>query len=181
MPAAGRAGIFRRDGDVWVVALDGQPVQLRHMKGLSDIATLLGRPGVEVHVAELIDSGVDASSGADATLDRTAVSQYRERLADLIDDEQDATRGGDIERASRARDERERIVAQLSADLGLGGRARAQGSVAERARKTVRTRVAHALKRVEAGHSTLGRHLRASIRTGIFCAYEPPEPVDWEL
>jgi hypothetical protein len=177
----GRTGVFRRDGDVWLVGLGDPPVRMRDIKGLADIATLLARPGSEIHVAELLDSGLSAGTNNDATLDRTALAAYRERLADLIEEENDAEQAGDLERAGRARDEREQITAQLSADLGLGGRARVQGSHAERARKTVRTRIAHALKRVEDVHPGLGRHLRASIRTGAFCAYDPPEPVAWEL
>jgi pimeloyl-ACP methyl ester carboxylesterase len=174
-------GVFRRDGDVWMVGLGDALLRVRDVKGLADIATLLARPGVDIHVAELVDSGIGADASADATLDRTAIAGYRERLADLIEEETEADQSGDIERASRAREERQQITAQLSADLGLGGRARVQGNSAERARKTVRTRVAHALKRIESAHPTLGRHLRASIRTGVFCAYEPSEPVHWEL
>jgi hypothetical protein len=176
-----RTGVFRRDGDVWLVGLGDPPVRMRDSKGLADIATLLARPGAEIHVAELLDAGLGSSANNDATLDRTAIASYRERLADLIDEENDADQAGDLERASRAREEREQITAQLSADLGLGGRPRMQDSHIERARKTVRTRIAHALKRIEDVHPTLGRHLRASIRTGVFCAYEPPEPVAWEF
>jgi pimeloyl-ACP methyl ester carboxylesterase len=178
---ASRTGVFRRDGDVWLVGLGDERVRVRDVKGLADIAALLARPGAEVHVAELLDSGIGADASAHATLDRTAIAAYRERLADLIAEENDAEQDGDIERGSRAREERQQITSQLSSDLGLDGRARVQGSSAERARKTVRTRVAHALKRIESAHPALGRHLRASIRTGIFCAYEPADPLHWEL
>jgi hypothetical protein len=178
---AARTGVFRPDGDVWLVGLGDAAVRVRNMKGVADIAALLARPGREVHVAELLGSAVGENASEDATLDRTAIAAYRERLADLIDEENDAEQAGDSERASRAREEREQITAQLSADLGLGGRARVQGSSAERARKTVRTRVAHALRRIERAHPELGRHLRASIRTGGFCVYEPADPIHWEL
>jgi pimeloyl-ACP methyl ester carboxylesterase len=178
--AARREGVFVRDGDVWVVGLDGADVRVRDMKGLADIAVLLDRPGVEVHVAELVGADRMPSPGsAQARLDARAIMELRRRLADLADDETEAEAAGDSERASRARSERDAIVEQVSADVGLGGRSRPTDDWVERARKAVRTRVAAALKRIEDLHPSLGRHLRASIRTGVFCAYEPVEPIDW--
>ena len=35
-------------------------------------------------------------------------------------------------------------------------------------------------KRIEAEHPSAGRHLRRSVQTGAFCAYDPAEPVRWE-
>ena len=35
--------------------------------------------------------------------------------------------------------------------------------------------------RVERELPELGRHLRASVRTGTFCSYEPERPVVWEV
>jgi hypothetical protein len=37
------------------------------------------------------------------------------------------------------------------------------------------------IERIEAMHPPLGRHLRASIRTGFWCAYEPEHPVAWRV
>lgn len=38
-----------------------------------------------------------------------------------------------------------------------------------------------AMKRIAAAHPTLGRHLKATIRTGYFCSYMPDPRVDWDL
>ncbi|MGH9281609.1 MAG: hypothetical protein ACRD0S_01595, partial [Acidimicrobiales bacterium] len=73
------------------------------------------------------------------------------------------------------------LLAQLSGGVGLGGRARRAGSSAEKARVTVTRRIRDAMARVEAAHPELGRHLRHSVRTGAFCAYDPVTPVSWEL
>jgi hypothetical protein len=180
-PIRGR-GVFRREGDVWLVAYGGTSARLRHSKGMDDLAVLLARPGREVHVAELMGIAVDPrGSSGDVTLDRTSIDALRHRLADLEDDETAALASGDSERAALVAAERDAIIERLSADLGLGGRARRVPDAVERARKAVQTRLATTLKRLERDHPPLGRHLRACLRTGTFCAYDPPEPVDWHL
>ena len=37
-----------------------------------------------------------------------------------------------------------------------------------------------AMKKIAAAHPALGRHLKATIRTGYFCSYTPDPRVDWE-
>lgn len=179
----GRAGVFRREGDVWLLGLDGVPVRLRDTKGLADIARLLAYPNREAHVAELL--GITGEMGlrpaADHRIDQQAIVAYRARLADLATEQDDAEAMHDVERAARARLERDALVERLSADLGLGGRARVHDDWAERARKAVRARIASALNRIDGEHPALGRHLRASIRTGAFCVYAPADPVTWQL
>ena len=93
----------------------------------------------------------------------------------------DADDVGDHDRAERARSEREAIVAALAAAYGLGGRSRRTGDLAERARTAVTWRIRDAIRRVEAVHPELGRHLRASVRTGSFCSYAPEEDPRWRL
>ncbi|HXW21477.1 MAG TPA: hypothetical protein VEK14_01050, partial [Rhodomicrobium sp.] len=48
--------IFRREGDFWTVAYDGEIFRLRDIKGLGYIAHLLGQPETEVHALELMAS-----------------------------------------------------------------------------------------------------------------------------
>jgi hypothetical protein len=177
-----RTGVFRRDGDVWLVGLDGATARVRAVKGLDDIALLLTRPGREVHVAELVGASDQPRTDAGAPLlDREAIASLRARLGELADDEREAEQRGDVETAAKAHAEREAIMQRVSADVGLGGRSRPSDDWVERARKAVRTRVAHALKRIESAEPAVGRHLRASVRTGEFCAYEPPDAVRWQL
>ena len=49
----------------------------------------------------------------------------------------------------------------------------------ERARKAVRRRIRDALNRVSRLHPGLGRYLNASIRTGVFCSYQPEHGQTW--
>ena len=92
-----------------------------------------------------------------------------------------ADRAGEADRSVRLAAERDRLIAELSAAVGLGGRARPTGSSAERARTTVTTRVKDALRRLDAAHTEAARHLRRSLRTGAFCRYDPDPVATWEV
>jgi predicted ATPase len=188
--------VFRKEGDYWAVAFAGTTIRLKDSKGLRDIARLLATPGREVAAVDLAwasgpdTSGRSASIGtlglgvethAGETLDAEARAEYRLRLADLQQEIADADAGNDLERASRAREEREFLVAELAAALGLGGRARKMLDPSERARKAVTGRVREAISHIEKAHLELGRHLRRSVRTGSFCLYDPPAPTGWLL
>jgi hypothetical protein len=73
------------------------------------------------------------------------------------------------------------LTRELSQALGLHGKLRNR-SVAERAGVTVTKRLKDALRQVERSHPVLGQHLRASIKTGMFCVYAPPagQGVAWK-
>src|SRR5207302_6076204 len=94
-PAA-RLGVFRREGEVWLLSLDTVAVRLRDRKGLADIARLLSRPYTEVHVAELVDAGeLGPRPTADARLDDSAIAAYRARIDDLRCEEDEARAAND--------------------------------------------------------------------------------------
>ena len=88
---------------------------------------------------------------------------------------------GTRDAAARASEEREFLVAELTGAYGLDGRPRRAGDPAERARTTVTSRIRDALGRIETAHPDLGRHLRASVRTGTFCVYAPERPMVWDV
>lgn len=108
------------------------------MKGLSDIARLLDRPGQEMHVLDLTASATPSSPaaapehrrGAGNTgdvIDSQARQAYRSRLIELDREIQEADEFADLERAEQARSERDALVSQLASAYGLGGRAPAIG------------------------------------------------------
>jgi hypothetical protein len=172
---------FRRTVDGWLVAWSGEPVRVPDSKGMRDLAELLLRPGVDVHVSDLTGgrAAMDRSTGE--ILDRRARDEYRRRLGELDAELAEAEADNDRGRVEQARIEREFFVAELTAAVGLGGRARRQGDDTERARKAVAGRVKQAIERIEAVDGRMGRHLRKSIRTGTTCSYEPETPVDWHF
>jgi TolB-like protein len=175
-PAVAR---FQRNGATWTVAFDGLSLQLTHQKGFSDLALLLQRPGVEVHCLELADRPVEMS-GTAPQLDERARREIQARVRDLQREIDEADAAHDLARRDRAREELDQIVEVLSGALGLGGRPRALGSAAERARSAVTWRIRNAIKKIAAAHPQLGRHLENAVRTGTFCAYQPERPVAWQ-
>jgi hypothetical protein len=164
--------VFRRDGAGWRVTYAGRTTTLKHAKGLGDLAVLLASPGREIHVLDLAGSaGAPMQGDLGPVLDDRAKAAFRKRLAELAQ----TADAGDV----AASEERAALVAELSAAYGIGGRARRTGSAAERARSAVTRRIREAIAAIEVQHAVLGRHLRASVRTGTFCVYAPEEERHW--
>lgn len=197
-PVAGTGrSVFRKQGEFWTTEYEGHQFQLRDSKGLRYLAHLLRNPDREIHALELVAAiewgpretpNLDAgelrpgSESAGEMLDAEAKAAYRRRIEDLQDDVVEAERFNDPERAARAREEIDALVEQLAASVGLGGRDRPAASNAERARISISKAVKKAIERIEAQSPPLGRHLRATVRTGTFCEYrpDPRTPVWWE-
>jgi hypothetical protein len=171
---------FRREGAVWRLEFDGLSVQLTHQKGFSDLARLLERPGVEVHCLELADRPAE-TTGTAPQLDERARREIQARARELQHDIDEADAAHDLARAEQAREELDQIVELLSGALGLGGRSRALGSAAERARSAVTWRIRSGVKKIAKAHPQLGRHLENAVHTGTFCLYQPERPVDWHV
>jgi hypothetical protein len=178
--AAAPGDVFRREGTLWHLAFGGHAAQLPEAKGLQDIAALLGSPGREIHVFTLL--GLPAPPrGADVLLDDRARGQYAARLAELERRIAHADAVVDPRASAHTISERDALLHELSAAVGLGGRPRRLGDQTERARKTVRARIRDALARIERVHPLLAGHLRLSLRTGTLCAYVPPEERRWQV
>ncbi|TFV89414.1 AAA family ATPase [Blastococcus sp. CT_GayMR16] len=181
----GRHGQLRREAGGWVVGWGDEQAVLPDLKGLHDLAELLPRPGIPVPAVRLLAAGAGVelgpSTGADEVLDERARSAYRTRLRELEDYIAEARGDTDEERAGRLEDEREFLLRELSAALGLGGRPRRLGDDADRARKAVTMRLRDVIARLEQPLPALARHLRAAVRTGRACSYEPEEPVSWRV
>ena len=188
VPAAAPAGetpatnAFRREGEFWTLAFGGEVIRLKDSRGLGYLHTLLREPGREFHVLDLASPGSEVRDGdVGGVLDERAKASYKQRLADLAEDLDEAEAFSDPERAARAHEEIDALTDQLTAAAGLGGRARSTGSTAERARVAVRNAIASAVKTIERHHPGLAAHLRNSIKTGTFCMYAPESPVSWTL
>lgn len=172
-------GVLRRTGAGWHAEFAGGAVQLPALKGIADISLLLENPGNEIHCLDLAGRHGEDSSGE--VLDEQARSAIKRRIQDLQETLAEAEDMNDIGRAEAARGEMDQLVEALSAALGLGGRARRLGDLAEKARTSVTWRIRHALRRIEAAHPELGRHFAHSLRTGTFCSYSPEHAVAWRL
>jgi hypothetical protein len=205
-PAPGAAASgpseLRRMGEFWSIRWGGRAIQLADAKGIRYVAELLARPGQELGAVELLTGGetaggdvADVAEVADAlpsvrpegalgpAIDAAARAAYRRRLDELAVETARAAAAGDRARAERARREQQAIEEELGAATGLGGRARPTGDATERARQSVTKAIKSVLKRIGREHDELGRHLEATVRTGLFCCYEPDAAagVSWRV
>jgi hypothetical protein len=196
-PKAGEA-IFRREGEYWSIVYEGEAFRLHDLKGLRYLARLLAEPGREIHALDLAAGESGRATGsrvaepelrlsgfgdAGEILDAKAKKAYRERLAELEEEVDEARGFADFERAARAEEERQFLVHELAQAVGLGGRDRRSASAAERARLSVTRAIKSALERIREQSPTVGAHLDRTIRTGTFCSYSPDPRalVDWRL
>jgi hypothetical protein len=69
--------------------------------------------------------------------------------------------------------ERDVLVAELKRAAGLAGRRRGFSDEAERARVNVTRTIRQALDQILTVDPAAGRHLLASVHTGIRCSYRP--------
>jgi hypothetical protein len=173
------AGVPRLEpcGATWEVEFAGRIATVRANKGITMIAELIRRPGVEVHVLDLVHLDGDRArvdeGDAGELLDAKARAEYRRRAEAIADELAEAERFNDVGRSERLREELDAIATELSRGIGLSGAPRRAVGAAERARVNVRKRLRHAIAVVGEVHPELGRHLDATIRTGIFCEYRP--------
>ena len=155
------------------------------------LSRLIAEPGREFHALDLVGQGaVGADRGTGASeaaalglrvdggdmgslIDDEARAAYRVRLRELQAELDEAEAFNDPVRGEAARLEMDALEAQLSAAFGLGGRPRPEGSAAERARQSVTKAIREATRRIAAEDSALGDHLERSVRTGVYCVYDP--------
>jgi pimeloyl-ACP methyl ester carboxylesterase len=184
-PPAHAAMQFRREGDYWTIAFGGKVVRMRDAKGLGYLARLLRHPHREFHVLDLLAGEarrVSPAPAGGALLDESAKRAYRERIAELEAEIEQARRWNDAERAASIEGELGALTHELAGALGLGGRDRRAASEGERARASVTKAVRSTMRRLDDQHPELGRHLSVAVHTGIFCAYDPDSgvPADWD-
>jgi len=188
----GEHGQFRREGEYWTIAYEGRVTRLRDSKGMRVLAHLLAQPG-RPHAAldlERLGAAADdgaaraaASSDAGELLDVAARRAYRARLAELGDAIDEAERSGKADESGQLREEMDFITREISRALGLGGRSRRAGSIAERARLNVMRAVRSAIQRISEVDGELGAHLHAAVHTGTVCVYAPDTraPIAWRV
>ena len=167
-------------GPVWEVGYRGRVVTIRASKGLSDLAVLLASPGREHHCLDLTGAGTQQASTGEV-IDATARRAYETRIRDLQEEVDDAELAHDLARAERAQAELDTLVDHLTAAIGRGGRTRNASGTAERARTAVTQRLRSTMRQLADAHPELGRHLRASLRTGLYCSYTPPDDTTWHV
>ena len=180
---------FRREGEFWSIGWSGSWLRLRDAKGLRYLAQLLAHAGQELPAVQLVGSDGGALDGTPVEgdlgplLDATARETFQRRLDQLDVELAEAEGWNDGERLARAQRERQLLAQELSAAVGLGGRERRMGDPGERARQSVTKAIKSAIRRIAREHEELGRHLDATVHTGLFCRYapDPRHPPVWQV
>lgn len=197
-PAAARAtvavedGAFRLEGEYWTVGYAGRLVRLRDSKGLRVLAHLLaspGRPHPALDLERLGASGDEITARAVAAgdagdlIDDEARAAYRGRLRELRAALDDAGGSGDADGLGAMHHEIDFITRELGRALGLGGRSRRAGSIAERARLNVTRAVKASMRRIAVADPELAAHLEATVHTGTICEYtpDPRAAIEWRI
>ena len=148
---------------------------------MHDIARLVSAADTEIGAADLAGAGDEARLGADPTLDAEARRAYRARIDALDQTIERADRAGDRSASAAAVMERDALIRELGAAVGLAGRNRRLGDAGERARKAVSARIRESVRNIDGLHPELAAHLRDAIVTGANCCYRPDPPVKWEV
>jgi hypothetical protein len=178
-PASSSEAALVRRGDFWEIQYAGRSVTVKASKGMADLARLVRRPGHEVHCNDLAGVAVEQRTTGEL-VDGEARRAYESRLRDLQAEIDEAAADHDAARAELARSEFDAIVDHLSSAMGLRG-GRRTGDTAERARTAVTQRLRGTIRRIASLHPELGRHLQASVSTGLYCCYRPEQPVRWSV
>src|SRR5262249_43567828 len=151
----------------WECGYEGGTFHLAHMVGLHYLALLVATAGSETHVLQLAAPTAARAAGSPSRqdlLDPKAKTAYRQRIADLREDLQEADDNNDFERADRIRAELDAIVDEVRRAVGLSGRSRTATDDTERARVAVRKAITTALDRLADHDTAFAQHLRIHIR-----------------
>lgn len=164
---------MRREGELYLISLGAWTARIRATRGAELLARLTEAPNQEIHVLALAsdEASMLTESNAGESLDRTALRQYRARLRDLEQLQNEAESNADLGLREALERERTALERELSRALGLGGRARQAGSATERARVNVQRRLKDALERVSESCPELGAWLGRCVRTGTYCSF----------
>ena len=191
---------FTLSGDMRTISFDGTTATLSDLKGFRYLERLFAEPGREFHVLDLVaveqgtlptgpvgvvgPAELDSRGGSGLpALDDTAREAYRQRLAEVEADIEEARRCNDPARQELAENDRDYLVAELSRAVGLGGRLRSVGGDSERARTAVARTLRYATERIAEHNPALAAHLRNTLHTGTYCSYRPDTltEVSWDL
>ncbi len=168
---------FLKEEDLWQLSYEGKIVLMTEVKGLYDLATMLGNPQTQFHCTELMGSCLETN--AEPVFDEKAKKSYQRKIQELQEEIRWSESNNDFQRTATLHKEYDDIVDHLSASLGLKGKIRKSNDVLDKARSAVTWRIRNAIQKIEKVHPLLAKHLSTSVKTGIFCCYNPERPVKW--
>jgi hypothetical protein len=199
-PAANQ---FRRDAETWSIRFRGTLLPaLPDFNGFHYLACLLRRAGKAVDVFEVVravhpldpgaptlseqatvEAGLTEADFRDTgpVIDARSRKDYLRTIEHLEARIEEARNAHDIDLTETLEEQLKAIRAHLRAAQGRGGALRHSGDVGHKAADNVRKSVRHALKKIREHDAALYEHLKASVRIGRTCRYEPDPPLDWDV
>ena len=168
---------FLKENDVWQISYEDKQVLITEVKGLNDLAKMLGHPEKQFHCTELMGSGLEAI--AEPVFDEKARRSYQKKIHELQEEIRWSENNNDLQRSINLHAEYDQIVDHLTSSLGLKGKIRTSHDNLDKTRSAVTWRIRNAIQKIEKVHPMLGKHLAAAVKTGIFCSYVPEKPVKW--
>jgi hypothetical protein len=125
-------------------------------------------------------SGVSYGFSFQTLIERPELERIRARLKVIEDDLETFSPLGSAVKQEELLEERDKLLEHLRQVVGRGGRLRRMpGDPAERARTKVKNAINRAYERLQEAAPEFGPlvcHLRASVRTGLYCVYQPKPP-----
>jgi len=106
---------------------------------------------------------------------------YQKKILELQEEIRWAEGNNDLHRTATLHKEYDDIVQHLSSSLGLRGQIRKSNDPLDRTRSAVTWRIRNAIQKIEKQNPELGKHLAMSIKTGLFCSYNPEKNISWTL
>ena len=171
--------VFQCWGQKWVVKFQGEIRIMDGVRGMFYIARLLAEPKRDVPAVSLLAAaaGIDprvASGTSGPLLTAETQQEYKKKYLEAQEEVEEAERNNDVGRIELAKQQREALGIELARATGLSGRTR-QKTDAEKVRKSVSMAVSRAIEGIGKEHESLGRHLTASISSGIVFQYTPEQ------
>ncbi len=170
---------FFREGDIWQLSYQGILIKMPDLKGFKDIVRLLEQPGREVHCTDLL--GASKLEKGEALFDEKAKKAYQKRIVELQEAISEAESLQHHEQLAQLQTEYDQLIDHLSKATGIGGRTRKSSSSHEKARSAVTWRIRNSIRKIATQHPSLAKLLKASIKTGAFCVYQPEFETNWIL
>ncbi|HET6540440.1 MAG TPA: tetratricopeptide repeat protein [Chryseolinea sp.] len=168
---------FLKEDEIWQVSYEGKLILLSEAKGLHDLLKLLGHPEKQFHCTELMGGGL--AMKPELVFDEKAKRSYQKKILELQEEIRWSEDNNDHHRTATLHQEYNNIVDHLSTSLGLRGKIRKTHDVLDKTRSAVTWRIRNIIQKIEKVHPMLAKHLSASVKTGIFCVYNPEKPVRW--
>lgn len=176
--------VFRRKGQAYVLRFQGgEENVLLPSKGAAYLHALLSSPDRSVSAGTLASTvarrRVEYALGETGKrADQEAVASYRARLAEIVEDLEEAKVANDPVRQEGLEGEREALLAELKSVIGIGGKLRDAGGDREKVRKAVTNAIKRAIDEIHQFDIRLGEHLTVNIDRGHELIYKSAG-VEW--